>query len=104
MAAISPAPDGVATVKTCRRNSVFNNASMAPRRSPNWSRAPDGGRSSLTLGQPFPLAARLYGPWATLRGRRRAMAYDCFNVTIEGGVAHLQLKRREAMNSMIRAF
>ena len=32
------------------------------------------------------------------------MAYDCFNVTIEGGVAHLQLKRPEAMNSMIRAF
>ena len=32
------------------------------------------------------------------------MAYECFNVTIEGGVAHLQLKRPEAMNSMIRAF
>jgi enoyl-CoA hydratase len=32
------------------------------------------------------------------------MAYDCFNVTIEGGVAHIQLKRPEAMNSMIRAF
>jgi enoyl-CoA hydratase len=32
------------------------------------------------------------------------MAYDCFNVTIEGGVAHLQLKRPEAMNSMVRAF
>jgi len=32
------------------------------------------------------------------------MAYDCFDVTIEGGVAHLQLKRPEAMNSMIRAF
>ena len=32
------------------------------------------------------------------------MAYECFNVTIEGGVAHLQLKRPEAMNSMVRAF
>ena len=32
------------------------------------------------------------------------MAYDCFNVTIEGGVAHIQLKRPEAMNSMVRAF
>ena len=32
------------------------------------------------------------------------MTYECFNVTIEGGVAHLQLKRPEAMNSMIRAF
>jgi len=32
------------------------------------------------------------------------MTYECFNVTIEGGVAHLQLKRPEAMNSMVRAF
>ena len=32
------------------------------------------------------------------------MAYECFNVTIEDGVAHLQLKRPEAMNSMVRAF
>ena len=32
------------------------------------------------------------------------MAYECFNVTIEGGIAHLQLKRPEAMNSMVRAF
>ena len=32
------------------------------------------------------------------------MAFECFNVTIEDGVAHLQLKRPEAMNSMVRAF
>jgi enoyl-CoA hydratase len=32
------------------------------------------------------------------------MAYECFNVTIEDGVAHIQLKRPEAMNSMVRAF
>jgi len=33
-----------------------------------------------------------------------AATYECFDVTIEGGVAHLQMKRPEAMNSMIRAF
>ena len=32
------------------------------------------------------------------------MAYECFNVTIADGVAHIQLKRPEAMNSMVRAF
>ena len=31
-------------------------------------------------------------------------AYECFDVSIEGGVAHIQLKRPEAMNSMTRAF
>ena len=30
--------------------------------------------------------------------------WTCFNVTIEAGVAHIQLKRPEAMNSMNRAF
>jgi len=30
--------------------------------------------------------------------------YECFDVTFEGGVAHIQMKRPEAMNSMIRAF
>ena len=30
--------------------------------------------------------------------------FSCFNVTIEDGVAHIQLKRPEAMNSMSRAF
>jgi enoyl-CoA hydratase len=30
--------------------------------------------------------------------------WTCFNVTIEDGVAHIQLKRPEAMNSMIREF
>ena len=34
----------------------------------------------------------------------QAAAYECFEVTIEGGVAHIRLKRPEAMNSMIRAF
>ena len=33
-----------------------------------------------------------------------APTYDCFDVTIEAGVAHLRLKRPEAMNSMIPAF
>jgi enoyl-CoA hydratase len=32
------------------------------------------------------------------------MTYECFDVAIEGGVAHIQLKRPEAMNSMVRAF
>jgi enoyl-CoA hydratase len=32
------------------------------------------------------------------------MTNDCFDVTIESGVAHIQMKRPEAMNSMIRAF
>ena len=31
-------------------------------------------------------------------------AWTCFNVTLDGQVAHIQLKRPEAMNSMIRAF
>ncbi|MFD1192204.1 crotonase/enoyl-CoA hydratase family protein [Phenylobacterium conjunctum] len=31
-------------------------------------------------------------------------AWTCFNVTIEDHVAHIQLKRPEAMNSMIREF
>ena len=31
-------------------------------------------------------------------------AYECFDVEIEAGVAHLRLKRPDAMNSMIRAF
>ncbi len=30
--------------------------------------------------------------------------YDCFTVSIDAGVAHIQLKRPEAMNSMTRAF
>jgi enoyl-CoA hydratase len=30
--------------------------------------------------------------------------YECFDVEIEAGVAHIRLKRPEAMNSMIRAF
>ena len=33
-----------------------------------------------------------------------AADWTCFNVTIEDGVAHIQLKRPEAMNSMIREF
>ena len=33
-----------------------------------------------------------------------ATAYECFDVTIEGGVAHIQLKRPEAMNTMVRSF
>lgn len=31
-------------------------------------------------------------------------AYECFDVEIEGGVAHIRLKRPEAYNSMIRPF
>ncbi len=31
-------------------------------------------------------------------------AYECFDVTIQNAVAHIQLKRPEAFNSMIRAF
>ena len=31
-------------------------------------------------------------------------AWTCFNVTLEAGVAHIQLKRPEAMNSMVREF
>ncbi len=34
----------------------------------------------------------------------QAAAYECFDVSIEGGVAHIRLKRPDAMNSMIRAF
>ncbi len=30
--------------------------------------------------------------------------WTCFDVSIEGGVAHIQLKRPEAMNTMVRAF
>ncbi|MET0272731.1 MAG: enoyl-CoA hydratase-related protein, partial [Phenylobacterium sp.] len=30
--------------------------------------------------------------------------WTCFDVTIEGGVAHIQLKRPEAFNTMVRAF
>ena len=30
--------------------------------------------------------------------------WTCFNVSFEGGVAHIQLKRPEAMNSMVREF
>lgn len=33
-----------------------------------------------------------------------AIDWTCFNVTIEDGVAHIQLKRPEAMNSMVREF
>ena len=33
-----------------------------------------------------------------------AAAYECFDVSIEGGVAHIQLKRPEAMNTMRRSF
>lgn len=33
-----------------------------------------------------------------------AVAYECFDVEIERGVAHIRLKRPEAMNTMIRAF
>jgi enoyl-CoA hydratase len=33
-----------------------------------------------------------------------ARTYECFDVSIEGGVAHIQLKRPDAFNSMIRAF
>jgi enoyl-CoA hydratase len=33
-----------------------------------------------------------------------AATYECFDVSIAGGVAHIQLKRPEAMNSMTRAF
>jgi enoyl-CoA hydratase len=33
-----------------------------------------------------------------------AAAYDCFDVSIEGGVAHIQMKRPDAFNSMTRAF
>jgi len=32
------------------------------------------------------------------------LAYTCFDVEIEAGVAHIRLKRPEAMNTMIRAF
>jgi enoyl-CoA hydratase len=31
-------------------------------------------------------------------------AYECFDVEIEAGVAHIRLKRPEAMNTMVRAF
>ena len=31
-------------------------------------------------------------------------AYECFEVSIEAGIAHIRLKRPEAMNSMVRAF
>ena len=30
--------------------------------------------------------------------------WTCFNVTLEDGVAHIQMKRAEAMNSMNRQF
>jgi enoyl-CoA hydratase len=30
--------------------------------------------------------------------------YSCFKVEIEAGVAHIQLKRPEAMNTMTRPF
>src|SRR3990167_10855167 len=33
-----------------------------------------------------------------------AAAWTCFNVSIEDGVAHIQLKRPEAMNTMNKAF
>ena len=33
-----------------------------------------------------------------------SVEWTCFNVSIEDGVAHIQLKRPEAMNSMIREF
>ncbi len=32
------------------------------------------------------------------------MAYTCFNVEIEGGIAHLQLKRAEELNTMVPDF
>ena len=32
------------------------------------------------------------------------MTSTCFNVTIDNGVAHIQMKRPEAFNSMTRAF
>ena len=31
-------------------------------------------------------------------------AYECFDVSIEAGIAHIRLKRPEAMNTMVRAF
>lgn len=31
-------------------------------------------------------------------------AYDCFEVTLEAGVAHIRLNRPDAFNSMVRAF
>ncbi len=31
-------------------------------------------------------------------------AYECFDVSIDAGVAHIRLKRPEAFNSMVRAF
>jgi enoyl-CoA hydratase len=31
-------------------------------------------------------------------------AYECFDVEIDAGVAHIRLKRPEAMNTMVRAF
>ena len=30
--------------------------------------------------------------------------YECFDLSIEGGVAHIRLKRPEAMNTMVRSF
>jgi enoyl-CoA hydratase len=36
--------------------------------------------------------------------RPEAAAYECFDVSIEGGVAHIRMKRPDAFNSMIRAF
>jgi enoyl-CoA hydratase len=33
-----------------------------------------------------------------------AAAYECFDVSIEAGVAHIVLKRPDAFNSMVRAF
>ena len=30
--------------------------------------------------------------------------YECFDVSIEAGIAHIRLKRPEAMNTMVRAF
>lgn len=33
-----------------------------------------------------------------------SQTWTCFDVTLDGHVAHIQLKRPEAMNSMIREF
>src|SRR5215469_9411523 len=36
--------------------------------------------------------------------RRRPMAYHCFNVKIAKGIAHLELKRGEDLNTMVPEF
>ncbi|MDB5433271.1 MAG: enoyl-CoA hydratase [Caulobacter sp.] len=41
---------------------------------------------------------------APARADATTIDWTCFNVTIEAGVAHIQMKRPEAMNTMNRAF